>query len=147
MSKIDYAKINWDAQTNWNFCGNYANLREMWNRYWSHVGIRTPIEEFGYKFPCKGLAFEKGDVVKYTPANGEPMLGVVDAPVNSSGWFSVRLSNGDVMNIHPNDLGKRLVRAAIPDELMALARVEVAATTVDLSKCPLKKAGVCMETE
>jgi hypothetical protein len=51
------------------------------------------------------------------------------------------------VTVHPNYLGKQVVAAGIPDELMALARAEAAAASVDLSKCPLKKAGACMETE
>ena len=66
MGKMDYGKINWNAKTNWQFCGSYENLREIWNRYWNHVGVKVSIEEFGYRIPFRGLAFKKGDVVKYT---------------------------------------------------------------------------------
>lgn len=144
---MNYEKINWKANTNWGFYGSYENLQEAWNRCWEYVGIRVSIEEFGYKLPCKGLAFKKGDIVRYTPADGEPMLCVVDTPVGDNGWFTLRLSSGRTTKVHPNHLGERVVTAGIPDELMALARAEAAAASVDLSKCPLKKAGACMETE
>lgn len=42
---------------------------------------------------------------------------------------------------------KRIAPAGIPDELMTLARAEAASASVDLSRCPLKKAVVCMEAE
>lgn len=144
---MDYEKINWGAKTNWGFYGSYKNLQEAWNRLWEYVGIRIPIEEFGYKLPYKGVAFKKGDIVRYTPTDGEPMLGVVDTPVGEDGWFIIRMSSGKTVKIHPNYLGKQVVTAGIPDELMALARAEAATASVDLSKCPLKKAGVCMESE
>lgn len=147
MSMVDYRKINWNAKTNWEFCGSYENLREVWNRYGEHTGIRLSIEEFGYKLPLRGLAFERGDVVKYTPTAGEPVLGVVNLPVMHNGWFNIRKSDGETLDVHPNMLGKCVAPAGIPDELMALARAEAAAASVDLSKCPLKKAGACMEAE
>lgn len=147
MSKMNYEKINWEANTNWGFYGSYENLREAQNRLWEYVGIKVSIEEFGYKIPYKGLAFKKGDIVKYTPTDGEPTLGVVDAPVGENGWFVIRLASGRTKKIHPNGLGKQVVTAGIPEELMALARAEAATASVDLSKCPLKKAGACMETE
>lgn len=144
MGKINYEKINWEAKTNWEFCGSYENLQETWSRLWEYVGIRFPIEEFGYKHPYKGLAFKKGDIVKHTPTDGEPVLGVVDNPVDESGWFIIRLASGRVVKIHPNLLGKQVVTAGIPDELMALARAE-SGKPFDLSKCPLKDPGACMK--
>lgn len=147
MSKVDRGKINWNAKTNWEFCGSYENLREVWNRHAEHVGVKFPIEEFGYRYPLKGLAFEKGDIVKYTPDVGEQVLGIVAAPVNNGGWFAIRKDNGQILTVHPDKLGECVAPAGIPDELMALARAEAAAASVDLSKCPLKKAGACMESE
>ena len=147
MSKIDYEKINWNAKTNWEFCGSYENLREVWNRCYEYIGLWVPIEEFGYKAPYKGIAFKKGDIVRYTPDIGEQALGVVDVPVDGNGWFAIRLDSGRVLKVHPNKLGECVAPAGIPDELMALARAEAATASVDLSKCPLKKADACMETE
>lgn len=144
MGKIDYEKLNWEAKTNWEFCGSYENLREVWNRTWEYIGIRVPIEEFGYKFPYKGLAFKKGDIVKYTSDDGEQSLAVVDTPVSSGCWFVIRLSSGKKLSIAPGQVHKRIAPAGIPEELMALARAE-AGKPIDLSKCPLKEAGACMK--
>ena len=146
MSRMDYSKVNWNAKTNWEFCGSYENMREVWNRYWDNFGVRFPIEEFGYKTPYKGLAFKKGDVVTYTQDNGERIFAIVDIPVeDTSGYFYIMLPDGTHAHVLPGDIQKRIALAEIPDELMTLARAEAAAASVDLSRCPLKKAGVCME--
>ena len=147
MGKMDYGKINWNAKTNWQFCGSYENLREIWNRYWNHVGVRISIEEFGYKHPRRGLAFEKGDVVKYTYDSGEQVFAVVDDPLSDGGYFYIILPDGHQAQVVPNNIPERVAPAGIPDELMTLARAEAAAASVDLSRCPLKKAGACMENE
>lgn len=147
MSRIDYGKISWNAKTNWEFCGSYENLREVWNRYWDNFGVRLSIEEFGYKTPYKGLAFKKGDVVTYTQDNGERIFAVVDIPVNAGGYFCILLPDGHQAQIVPGNIPERIAPAEIPDELMTLARAEAVTASVDLSRCPLKKAGVCMEAE
>lgn len=147
MGKIDYGKIDWKARTNWQFCGSYENLREMWNRYAERCGVRFPIEEFGYRAPRIGLAYEKGDVVEYTCNNGEKVFAVVDNPLSPNGYFCVALPDRRQVQIVPDNIPERIAQARIPDELMALARAEAAAASVDLSRCPLKKAGACMESE
>jgi hypothetical protein len=143
MRKIDYSKIKWNATTNWEFCGSYDNLREVWERHWEYIGLRVPIEEFGYNRPRKGLAFKKGDVVTYTEGD-RSMFAVVEDPVSSTGYFYVRVSDGSRVVVHPSHIGSRVLVADIPGELMALARAEVG-KPLDLSKCPLKKAGACMK--
>lgn len=147
MGKMDYGKIDWKATTNWQFCGSYENLREVWNRYRSHVGVEVSIEELGYRLPFRGFAFEKGDVVKYTCDSGEQVFAVVDNPLGSGGYFYIILPDGHQAKIAPSNVPERIAPAGIPNELMALARAETAAASVDLSRCPLKKAGACMETE
>jgi hypothetical protein len=144
MRKIDYEKLNWEAKSNWEFCGSYENLREVWERYWECIGIRVSIEEFGYKFPYKGLAFKKGDIVKYTSDDGEQSLGVVDTPVGGDCWFIIRLSSGNKLKIYPGRLNEHIAPAGIPEELVALARAE-AGKPIDFSKCPLKDPGACMK--
>jgi hypothetical protein len=68
----------------------------------------------------------------------------VDIPVSSNGYFYIRLPDGHQLQVHPRNLADQVSIADIPDELMALARAE-AGRPLDLSKCPLKEAGVCMK--
>ena len=144
MRKIDYGKIKWGAATNWEYCGSKENLREVWNRTWEYLGIRVPIEEFGYDVPRLGLIYEKGDVVTYTDGD-HSMFAVVADPVNlDNGYFYVRSASGHRIKIHPGDLAKKVSIADIPDELMAIARME-ASKPLDLSKCPHKDPGACMK--
>lgn len=143
MRKIDYGKIKWDAATNWEFCGSKENLKEVWNRASECLSARLSIEEFGYDKPTPGLAYEKGDVVTYTGGD-YPRLAVVYVPVSSGGFFYVRLSDGQQLRVDPRDLASQVSIADIPEELIRLARAE-AGKPLDLSKCPLKKAGACME--
>lgn len=143
MRKIDYSKIKWNATTNWEFCGSKENLEEVHRRASGHRGVRLSIKEFGYDKPNPGYAYEKGDVVTYTN-NDLSMLAVVDIPVNSNGYFYIRLPNGDREMVHPRALANLVSIADIPDELMALARAE-AGKPLDFSKCPLKDPGACMK--
>lgn len=148
MRKIDYSKIKWDANTNWEFCGSKENLREVFNRYNSAVfgrgfGPSTEEFEFGYKYPNQGLAFDKGDIVTFHGDN-VTALAVVVTPVTSAGYFEVRFADGSTSLIHPCELNEKVEISDIPDELMALARAE-AGKPLDLSKCPLKNAGACMK--
>ena len=147
MGKIDYGKIDWNAKTNWQFCGSYNNLQEVWNRHQDCVGVAVSIGEFGYQRPYRGLAFKKGDVVKYTCDSGKQVFAVVDNPLSDGGYFYIILPDGHQAQVVPNNIPERVAPAGIPDELMALARAETAAASVDLSRCPLKKAGACMESE
>lgn len=39
--KIDYGKIDWNAKTNWGFCGTKENLRTVWERNWEYIGVRS----------------------------------------------------------------------------------------------------------
>lgn len=144
MRKIDYSELKWDADTNWEFCGSEKNLKEVWRRASEHRGVRLPIEEFGYDRPIRGYAYEKGDIVTHVGEDGRPTLAVVDAPVNSNGYFCARRSDGQRILIHPANLGSLVSMADIPEELMALARVE-AGKPLDFSKCPLKDPGACMK--
>jgi len=143
MRKIDYGRIKWGAATNWEFCGSKENLKEVWDRASEDRGVRISIEEFGYNKPNPGYAYEKGDIVTYT-GGGRPALAVVDIPVSSNGYFYIRLPDGHQLQVHPRNLADQVSIADIPDELMALARAE-AGRPLDLSKCPLKEAGVCMK--
>lgn len=137
--KIDYSKIDWNAKTNWAFCGTKENLRTVWERNWEYIGVRVPIEEFAYEKPRKGLAFAKGDVVIYSTPGHAPRYAIVTEPVNkSNGYTYIRAANREHFAIHPGNLPGFLAIADIPDELIALARAE-AGKAVDLSKCPLKK--------
>ena len=137
--KIDYGKINWDAKTNWEFCGTKENLRMVWDRCWECLGVRVPIEEFAYGSPRRGLAFAKGDVVTYSSPNEVPRLATVIDPCNrSTGYFYIRFASGENLPIHPSNVPNYIVIADIPDELVALARAE-AGKPLDFSKCPLKK--------
>lgn len=143
MRKIDYSKIKWGAATNWEFCGSKENLEEVWNRASMRRGVRTSIEEFGYCKPNPGFAFEKGDVVVY--ANGETTsFAVVDIPFSDNGYFYIRRPDGQQVQVHPRELALKVKIADIPDELVALARAE-AGKPLDLSKCPLKNACMCMK--
>lgn len=143
MRKIDYSKIKWDAATNWEFCGSKENLKEVWNRASERRGVRISIEEFGYNKPNPGHAYDKGDVVTYT-GNGRTEFAVVEAPVTNAGYFIVKTADGSLLRVHPRDIAYQVSIADVPDELMALARAE-AGKPLDLSKCPLKKAGACMK--
>lgn len=143
MRKIDYGKIKWNATTNWEFCGSKENLKEVWDRASECRGVRTSIEEFGYGKPSPGLAFEKGDVVVYV-GDEVTSFAVVDIPLSDSGYFYIRIPDGHQVQVHPRELAVKVKIADIPDELMALARAE-AGKPLDLSKCPLKKAGACMK--
>lgn len=143
MRKIDYGKIKWDAATNWEFCGSKENLKEVWMRASGHRGVRLSIEEFGYCKPIPGYAYEKGDVVTFTE-NSRTMFAVVDIPVTTTGYLYIRLSDGSRTSVHHGDLADLVSIADVPDELMALARVE-AGKPIDLSKCPLKDPGACMK--
>ena len=141
--KIDYGKIDWDAKTNWAFCGTKENLRIVWERNWECIGVRVPIEEFAYQKPYRGLAFAKGDVVTYTGPGKPPKYASVVEPLNKSNAYTyIRLADGTHIAVHPGDVPVRLKVADVPDELLALARAE-AGKPVDLSKCPLKKPA-CM---
>ena len=143
MRKIDYSKIKWNAATNWGFCGSKENLKVIRDRYYRAVGIGYSVEEFGYRKPCPGLAFDKGDVVVYT--DGEyTSFAVVDIPLSDNGYFYVRIPDGHQLQVHPGELAVKVKIADIPDELMALARAE-AGKPLDLSKCPLKDQGACMK--
>ena len=144
MRKIDYSKIRWGAATNWGFCGSKENLKEIRDRYYKAVGIGYSVEEFGYRRPCPGLAFDKGDVVVYT--DGEfSSFAVVDIPLCcDNGYFYIRFPDGNQLRVHPGNLVAKVKIADIPDELMALARSE-AGKPLDISKCPLKEAGACMK--
>lgn len=144
MRKIDYGKIKWDAATNWEFCGSKENLREVWDRASECEGVRLPIEEFGYRKPSPGHAYGKGDIVTFHRTSGTPVIAVVDTPVTGSGYFKVRFADGSMTLVHPSNLNTEVEIADIPEELIALARAE-AGKPLDLSKCPLKKAGACME--
>lgn len=143
MRKIDYGKIKWDAATNWEFCGSKENIKEIRDRYYKAVGIGYSVEEFGYRKPCPGLAFDKGDVVVYT--DGEfSSFAAVDIPLSSkTGYFYIRIPDGRQLQVHPREIAVKVKIADIPDELMALARAE-AGKPIDLSKCPLKDPGACM---
>lgn len=143
MRKIDYSKIKWNANTNWGFCGSKENLREIRNRYFRAHGVGYSVEEFGYSKPEPGLAFEKGDVVIYID-DVVKSFAVVDIPLSDNGYFYIRLPDGHQVQGHPRDLAVKVKIADIPDELMALARVE-AGEPLDLSKCPLKDQGACMK--
>lgn len=143
MRKIDYSKIRWNASTNWEFCGSKENLKEMWNRYAEHCGVRFPIEEFGYSAPVPGLAYEKGDIVTYTES-GHPVLALVVEPVNGTGYFSIRTPDGHVSMVCPKNIASHVSIADMPEELIMLARIE-ANKPLDFSKCPLKDPGVCMK--
>ena len=145
MRKIDYSRIKWDAATNWEFCGSKENLKEVWDRASKRRGVRISVEEFGYSKPNPGLAFEKGDVVVYVDDETKfKMFAVVDVPLRDKGYFYIRLPDGHQLQLHPREIAVKVKIAAIPDELMALARAE-AAKPLDLSKCPLKEAGACMK--
>lgn len=143
MRKIDYSRIKWDAATNWEFCGSKENLKEVWDRASKDRVARLPIEEFGYDRPSPGYAYERGDIVTYTEG-GRSMLAVVAVTVSSNGYFYIRTPDGHQVQVHPRELAVKVKIADIPDELMALARVE-AGKPLDLSKCPLKEAGACMK--
>ena len=143
MRKIDYSRIKWNASTNWEFCGSKENLKEVWDRASGDRGARLSIEEFGYDKPNPGYAYEKGDVVTYA-GGGRPALAVVEAPVDDAGYFFAKTADGSLLRIHPRNIANQVSIADIPDELMALARAE-AGKPIDLSKCPLKKAGACMK--
>lgn len=143
MRKIDYSKIKWNATTNWEFCGSKENLKEIRDRYYKAVGLGYSVEEFGYRKPCPGLAFDKGDVVVYT--DGEcTSFAVVDIPLSDNGYFYIRIPDGHQLQIHPRELAVKVKIADIPDELMTLARAE-AGKPLDFSKCPLKDPGACMK--
>ena len=143
MRKIDYGKIKWNATTNWEFCGSKENLKEIRDRYYKAVGIGYSVEEFGYRKPCPGLAFDKGDVVMY--ADGDfSSFAVVDIPLSKNGHFYIRIPDGHQLQVHPRDIANMVSIADIPDELMALARAE-AGRPIDFSKCPLKDQGACMK--
>ena len=143
MRKIDYSRIKWGAATNWEFCGSKENLKEVWDRASECRGVRTSIEEFGYSKPNPGLAFGKGDVVVYVD-DEITSFAVVDIPLSDNGYFYIRLPDGHQVQVHPRELAVKVKIADIPDELMALARAE-AGKPLDLSKCPLKRAGACMK--
>lgn len=143
MRKIDYSKIKWNATTNWEFCGSKENLKEVHRRASGHTGVRLSIEEFGYNKPSPGYAYEKGDVVIYI-GDDRPMFAVVDIPISSNGYFYARQPDGHQLQVHPSNLADKVSIADIPDELMALARIE-AGKPIDFSKCPLKDQGACMK--
>lgn len=143
--KIDYSKINWNAKTNWEFCGTKENLRMVWDRYWDYLGVRVQIEEFAYEKPRRGLAFARGDVVTYkNPGSVQaPKYATVVYPAsNDNGFLCIRLADGQEVAVHPDDIPACIAIADIPDELVALARAE-AGKPLSLSKCPLKKPA-CM---
>lgn len=135
---IDYSKIRWDAPTYWEFCGTKENLRKVWDNCHENLGIRNPIESFGYEKPIKGLAFTKGDVVTYSAPNEAPRYATVTAPCTCNGNFCILFANGEEVAVHPSDIPTCIAIAGIPDELVALARAE-AGKPLDLSKCPLRK--------
>lgn len=145
--KIYYGKINWNADTNWKFCGTKENLRTVWDRCYEYLGVRAPIEEFAYEKPRRGLAFARGDVVTYRAPGSEPhqapRYATVTAPVSNTGYLYIRLADGENVAIHPSNIPTAIAIADVPDELIALARAE-AGKPIDLSKCPLKKPA-CME--
>ena len=143
MRKIDYGKIKWDAATNWEFCGSKENLTEICDRHYRICGVRYPFEEFGYLTPRRSLAYDAGDIVKFHGSSAT-VLAVVVTPITSTGYFRVRFADGSTELVHPNKLNATVEIADIPDELIALARAE-AGKPIDLSKCPLKKAGACMK--
>lgn len=137
--KIDYSKIDWNAKTNWGFCGTKENLRTVWERNWDCFGVRVPIEEFAYQKPRRGLAFAKGDVVTYTAPGESSRYASVVEPVNkNNGYTYIRLADGVHVAVHPGTVPTFLAVADVPDELLALARAE-AGKSVDFSKRPLKK--------
>lgn len=143
MRKIDYSKTKWNATTNWEFCGSKENLKVIHGRHYRVTGIHRSVEEFGYRKPCPGLAFDKGDVVVYTDGENTSFA-VVDIPLSDSGYFYIRIPDGHQLQVHPSELAVKVKIAGIPDELMALARME-AGKPIDFSKCPLKDPGACMK--
>lgn len=143
--RIDYSKINWNAKTNWEFCGTKENLRMVWDRNWEYLGVRVPIEEFAYEKPRKGLAFARGDVVTYKKpgSNQAPKYATIVYPVSKdNGLLYIRFADGQEVEVHPADIPACIAIADIPEELVALARAE-AGKPMNLLKCPLIKPA-CM---
>ena len=144
MRKIDYSKIKWNAATNWEFCGSAKNLEEVCERHCRFIGGTSTVVDIAYNRPIKSLAYDKGDVVTCTLSNGTVSFAVVRNPLTDTGYLEIMLADGTTMLITQDDLTKMVKIADIPYELVALARAE-AGRPLDLSKCPLKDAGVCMK--
>ena len=144
--KINYNKINWNASTFWEFCGTKENLRVVFDRCRERSGIKASIEEFAYNKPRINFAFAKGDIVTYRAPNMEPRYATVyDNNWGGNGNLYIRFANGDHISIHPDNIPSFIAIADIPEELIALARME-AGKSIDLSKCPLRNQ-VCIKEE
>lgn len=146
MGKINYRAIRWGAGTYGEFCGSAANLDEMYNRvckYPKHDSMR--LADFVYRKADPVFAYAKGDVVMTTGSSGR--FATVTGRITEDDfrrYLEIRFSDGSVTTVGSDKVWASLTPADIPDELIALARAE-AGKTPDLSKCPLKRQGACME--
>lgn len=146
--KLDYGKLDWNAKSNWAFAGTAENLRFLSKRWMSRRNnSSTSIEEFAYMPPDRTLAYGVGDVVVFrsaTPPSKYDGQYAVVSMYASNPFLRLKFSDGATTDIRENEVQRCISPAKVPAELIALARAE-AGTPVDLSKCPLRKAGACLE--
>lgn len=146
MGKINYKAIRWNAETYGEFCGSAANLVEIHDRVCKHPGfIGVSLANFVYWKADPVFAYAKGDIVKTTGSSGR--FATVTGRITEDDfrrYLEIQFSDGSVTTVGSNKVWASLMPADIPDVLIALARAE-AGKTPDLSKCPLKRQGACME--
>lgn len=146
MGKINYRAIKWNAKTYGEFCGSAANLDEMFvrvGRYPGHAGMR--LADFVYRTTDPVFAYTKGDVVTTT---GSPRrFATVTGRITHDDFYrhlEIQFADGTATTVRSDKVAESIAPADIPAELIALARAE-AGKAPDLSKCPLKRQGACME--